>query len=245
VLRRGGGLFWGGRINSLMHSSIEYAIVFYSFDTFSRNSDASLTPMIERPSGMPLSDLSNVYYVVTTVGKDASGLVAGMCEVITRHNGNIEDSTMTRLGGQFAMIYLICFQTDRQAEAFKTDAKTLRTTHGLHVEATPLSESEIQAQLSPEHAKTPAQRKYLLSVGGYDRTGITLAFSKALATLQVNITDLNAHRINGQEGVVYILAIEMECPASVDETTLTDALNALGKEMELDVRLRSMDALIL
>jgi glycine cleavage system transcriptional repressor len=194
---------------------------------------------------MTTLNFSHHYYVVTTVGKDASGLVAAMCGVITQSHGNIEDSTMTRLGGQFAMIYLVCFEDEAHVATFKEQAKALHATHGLHVETTRLNDAEVKAQLSPESDEVPVHRKYLLSVGGYDRTGITLAFSQALAALSVNITDLNAHRINGQDGVVYILAIEMECPSDVDETTLTETLNTLGKEMELDVRLRSMDALIL
>jgi glycine cleavage system transcriptional repressor len=184
------------------------------------------------------------YYVITTVGRDASGLVAAMCQAITAARGNIEDSTMTRLGGQFAMMYLVCFEDSEGPTEIQPLCDALLQSHGLHVRLVALNAHEIQAQLNPvPHA--PELRKYLLSVGGYDRTGITLAFSQALAELGVNITDVNAHRIQGEQGLVYMLAIEMECPATVSEPVLSERLSQLGQSMALDVRLRSMDAMIL
>ena len=46
-------------------------------------------------------------YVITAVGKDRPGIVAGVTEVLFDLGGNIEDSSMTILAGEFAMILIV------------------------------------------------------------------------------------------------------------------------------------------
>ncbi len=186
---------------------------------------------------------SLIKLVISTVGKDRPGLVARMCEAISNANGNIDDSTMTRLGGQFSMIYIVHFESPDHIELFKTAIRQIEEEGLFHVDIRPLSPDE-EPDL-PETTTRSKSRKYLLSVGGYDRTGITYAFSKALAAFDINITDVHAHRINGEDGIVYMLAIEMDVPLNVDEAEMKADLETLGKELNLDVRLRSMDAIIL
>ena len=186
---------------------------------------------------------SLIKLVISTVGKDQPGLVARMCEAISNANGNIDDSTMTRLGGQFSMIYIVHFTNSQDLDRFKTAVRQIEAEGLFHVDLRTLSPDEEPDLLKMTHPSKA--RKYLLSVGGYDRTGITYAFSKTLASLQINITDVNAHRINGENGIVYMLAIEMDVPFSIDEAEMKATLEDLGKELDLDVRLRSMDAIIL
>jgi glycine cleavage system transcriptional repressor len=180
--------------------------------------------------------------VISSVGSDRPGLVALMCEVISMHQGNIDDSTMTLLGGQFAMIYIVTFPDEDAVQAFSEACQILKEQENLHLGFNRLN--TITTSCSPS-VQASSFRKYLLSVGGYDRTGITYAFSRALADLNINITDVNAHRLNGEAGIVYMLAIEMDAPATLDEQQLKKKLDTLGREMKLDVRLRSMDAMIL
>jgi glycine cleavage system transcriptional repressor len=181
--------------------------------------------------------------VISTVGKDRPGLVARMCEAISNAQGNIDDSTMTRLGGQFSMIYIVHFTRAEDLERFKDAIVEIKKEGLFHVDLCLLS-AEDEPML-PETQIAPKARKYLLSVGGYDRTGITYAFSKALAGFGINITDLHAHRINGENGIVYMLAIEMDVPLTVNDNEMKTTLENLGQKLNLDVRLRSMDAIIL
>lgn len=44
---------------------------------------------------------------ITVIGRDRPGIVADVAEVLSRLGANLTDSTMTRLGGHFAMT-LIC-----------------------------------------------------------------------------------------------------------------------------------------
>ncbi len=186
----------------------------------------------------------HVKIVISTVGKDQPGLVSKMCQAIAEADGNIDDSTMTRLGGQFSMIFIVELHSEERLSQFTTHCKALESQGLFHVDIQRLDENAVSSPLADAETP-PSSRKYLLSVGGYDRTGITHAFSEALASFNINITDVNAHRINGEAGIVYMLAIEMDVPLDVEDAEMKARLEALGQKMNLDVRLRSMDAIIL
>ena len=50
--------------------------------------------------------------VLTALGPDRPGIVDTISKYIFKHNGNIEDSRMTVLGSEFAMIMLISGSMD-------------------------------------------------------------------------------------------------------------------------------------
>ena len=45
--------------------------------------------------------------IISAVGSDRPGIVSEISGVITRHGGNVEESRMSRMGSDFAMIILI------------------------------------------------------------------------------------------------------------------------------------------
>jgi len=51
--------------------------------------------------------MAKEYFVVTIIGPDRRGLVANITEKIVAQNANIEESYMTRLGGEFAVLMLL------------------------------------------------------------------------------------------------------------------------------------------
>src|SRR5512144_1513233 len=71
-----------------------------------------------------------VHYAVTIIGKDRPGIVAGATEVLYRLGCNIEDSSCTMLGGEFAMILIIShdrpFSKTRLREDFKAFEKAMK-----------------------------------------------------------------------------------------------------------------------
>ncbi len=47
------------------------------------------------------------YALLSALGKDRPGIVAGISEVLVRADCNIEDSSMTRLGESFACMLVV------------------------------------------------------------------------------------------------------------------------------------------
>src|SRR5437899_5188362 len=46
------------------------------------------------------------WYALSAIGKDRPGIVADLAELIFEHGCNLEDSSMTILGGEFAVLLL-------------------------------------------------------------------------------------------------------------------------------------------
>jgi hypothetical protein len=59
---------------------------------------------------------------VTAVGADRPGIIARVTRVLYEHGGNLEDSSMTILGGHFAIMLLVDAPTD--AATLETGAGT-------------------------------------------------------------------------------------------------------------------------
>jgi glycine cleavage system transcriptional repressor len=182
---------------------------------------------------------------LSTIGQDKPGLVSALTEALTHVAGNIADSTMTRLGGQFAMILLLELPSETAWLHFRQALLGLEETLGLTFTHKRLAQPMVPAYLVAQTVAEKPHRSYLVSVAGHDKTGITFEVSALLAGFNANITDLNAHSISGEGGTVYILVVEFDCPKVVSHETLDEALQALGTRLSLEVRLRSVDAIAL
>jgi glycine cleavage system transcriptional repressor len=112
------------------------------------------------------------------------------------------------------------------------------TTLGLSLTIKPFKQSLIEELTKDTHP-------YLISVAGRDRTGITYHVSKLLEAYEANITDLNAHTIDGEDGPVYVMVTEVDLPKQVNPSQLEAALLEKGRELDLDIRFRSIEAVAL
>lgn len=175
--------------------------------------------------------------VLTGFGQDKPGLVAGLTEVLARFDGNIEDSTMTRLAGQFATLMIISLPEAADLSAFEAANKALEASLGFSIKCTPLNTE----RLAQRDARPSSP--YMITVAGHDRTGLTHRMAKALADLEANITDLNAHQIQGEDGPVYLMVIEADVPSPMTLSALEAHLQPVSDELGLDLRVRAIDAL--
>lgn len=188
---------------------------------------------------------ASISVALSTIGQDKPGLVSALTQALTAVGGNIADSTMTRLGGQFAMILLLELPSESAWLQLRQALLGLEETLGLTFTHKRLQEAILPAHLKSHNPAEKPHRSYLVSVAGRDKTGITFEVSRLLAGFSANITDLNAHSIAGEEGTVYILVVEFDCPKTVPHTVLDAELQALGIRLSLEVRLRSVDAIAL
>ena len=86
---------------------------------------------------------------------------------------------------------------------------------------------------------------FLISVAGRDHTGITQRVAEVLSAHNVNITDLNAQVIPGEDGPVYMMILEGDVPDSVGVGTLEEALKLLEKEQAVEIALRPVEPIAL
>jgi glycine cleavage system transcriptional repressor len=177
---------------------------------------------------------------ITGVGPDKPGLVAGLTQLVCEFNGNIDDSTMTRLAGQFAMILIVTLPADTDDEAFLTACNALAQQLNIALNVSPLAEPAPKALA----AQAP-HAEFILTVAGHDRTGITYHVTQTLAKHGANITDLTARQMQGDDGLVYLMVVEFDLTDAAARQALQAELDTLASTLNLDMRCRPIDTVAL
>jgi glycine cleavage system transcriptional repressor len=181
---------------------------------------------------------ATTHLLVSTLGRDKPGVVAAICSVLAKHDCNIEDSTMTRLHNEFATILYIALPEGSTAESITPLREELMALEEqLSCTVTVRAES-LKALEASQAEQADTNELYLITVAGQDRTGITYEVSHLLAQHRVNIIDLQAKRIDGEDTPIYLLMLEVSLPKGVSPEQLRDALNPLERQLGLDIQLR-------
>jgi glycine cleavage system transcriptional repressor len=170
--------------------------------------------------------------IITATGSDRPGMVAALSEKLFEANCNIEDTTMTRLSGEFAMILVVSPPAGQSTPGLAELLKPLRDSHGLHIVCSELCHDELQS--TPEGSP-----RFILSVYGADKTGLVAHISRVLAVHKVNITDLQTRVANA--GAVYVMIYELEMPTELDLEVLRAALDKAAQELQVEYSLRALD----
>jgi glycine cleavage system transcriptional repressor len=173
--------------------------------------------------------------IISGIGQDRPGIVSAITEVLARHQGNIQDTSMTILGDAFAWILMVSLAKDASIDALRSDLDAVAQQMDLTLMVQPVSR-----ELSPTMHRT-AGFPFMISVSGADQAGITHAITQVLADTQVNITDLNAQTIDGEDGPVYILLLEVRLPNDLLAPELEKALKERARSLGVEVQLSPID----
>ena len=161
------------------------------------------------------------HIIVTLIGPDRTGLVDALSSAIAEHGANWLDSRMSRLCGHFAGILHVEVNTDKQ------DAldQALLAIDGLDV--------TIEAM---ETCPVPDAHRILhLEVVAHDRPGIVKDVSQVIASLGVNVeeleTELTSAPMSGED--LFKATARLAVPEDTAIDALNDALEALGDDFQV------------
>src|SRR5262249_52891249 len=101
------------------------------------------------------------HYLLTATGPDRPGIVAAVTLVLFERGGNLEDSAMARLQGEFAIIVIFSSPRKNLRPALARQGRSLKKSFGLTVTSKPLTEKELRA-------RGDAENLTLFSVHGAD-----------------------------------------------------------------------------
>lgn len=177
--------------------------------------------------------------IISGVGHDRPGIVSALTGVLARYGCNIEDSTMTRLASEFAVILIIQIPDGVPYESLSRDFEAIGEQVGMTLVMKPLLPG-----LEEESFQRPPL-SYFISVAGRDRTGITHQVAQLLAEHQINITDLNAQIIEGEDSPVYVMMLEVDVPAGTQMRALEEALRGLSGRLAVEIQLRPLEVVSL
>ena len=180
-------------------------------------------------------------WILTALGKDRPGIVAQVTGALYELGCNLEDSAMTRLGGEFTIMLVFSAGPSLSQARLSSAFEPLSGRVGLAIHLKPLGVGELTPQTRG--------RPYVISVYGADRPGIVFRVSELLAKAGVNITDVSTHRTipptRGGKTPLYLLFLEVELPERAAVARLEQDLRRVGKQLGVEVSLRSSETDIL
>ena len=172
------------------------------------------------------------WFILSAIGRDRPGLVAELAGLVLESDANLEDSRMTILGSDFAVILLCSSSTPEAGDRLAVGAKRLERDHGLTILLRHLDQGPRPA------IPAPGTRLYRIEAAAEDKAGIVAAICGALAEHGVNIVELRSESRPGPGGSPhFLLHVRGEVPDSLEARTLRDALDREADRLVMDVSL--------
>jgi len=174
------------------------------------------------------------YYALSAIGQDRPGIVAEVSGLIYECGGNLEDSSMARLGEQFALLILLSGTGVEFQYRLSTGLKRLEWEKHLSAFLTPVEDPEGKS------GDQEITELFELSTTGLDRMGIVYQVSRLLADQGINIADMHTKATPSPESgtPIFTMKILLEVPTKISPQELLQKLNRLGEGLAIDICLR-------
>ncbi|NPA16313.1 MAG: ACT domain-containing protein [Aquificae bacterium] len=171
------------------------------------------------------------HFVITAVGEDRPGIVAGLTEVLYKKGFNIEDSAMTRLNNEFAVMLIVATEEENITEQeLKESFRNVAQEKNLFINVRQIPEDVF----NQEHK---SGQIYSLVVYGADKPGIVYSVAKLLADRGINITDLRTEKTPE----IYVLIAQLEFPEGLSEEDIQPEIERLKGELNIDINLEKVE----
>jgi len=168
------------------------------------------------------------YFVISALGKDRPGIVNQLSQLILDCGCNVEDSRMTVLGGEFAMLLMISghwsaiTRLERQLPALE---KKLELT--------------LLAKHTEPRASTQDRVPYVVDVVAMDHPGIVRDVADFFASREINIEELSTWTYPAAHTGTPMFSLNMtvSIPGEVHIGRLRDEFTGFCDNLNLDATL--------
>lgn len=173
--------------------------------------------------------------VISAIGSDRPGIVNELSQLIVQNNGNIDDSRMTVLGGEFAIILLIS-ATNQELDSIEQLLKQQASNLELSIITKQTSE-----QLLSEKKLNEKKIPYIVEVLAMDNPGIVYKLADFFSSREINIQSLQTDRYPAPHTGTQMFAIEMviAVPQSIIINDLREEFLDLCDDMNLDASIEA------
>lgn len=169
-------------------------------------------------------------FIISAVGPDSPGMAHALAQRLFDANCNLEDTTMTRLSGQFAMILAVSPPADLTLEALELQLQSLHDSHGLTI--------DMVAATSAQNAEKP---RHILTAYGPETSGLLARVTQVLAEREVNVTDVQTRIASA--GMAYVMLFELEIPDQLSADELEDELRHRAPDLQISLRASEAETL--
>ena len=168
--------------------------------------------------------------IITAVGPDRPGIVGELTGQLHSAGGNILDSRMVNLRGEFAMMILLEVSNEDAAAGLARNLPSQGERLGLTLSVT------------PQHASAARPQEgipYRLKTYSMDQPGILARLTAVLRTMGINIEELEARQESAPFAGSPLFSTEMRItvPRGVALAQLRRELESVGNELNCDVDL--------
>lgn len=177
-------------------------------------------------------------FVVSAIGEDQPGIVSAVTEALYKLGCNLEDTSMTILEHEFAMILIVAGDGKLTVGKIEKAFAGARRQLGLTIFVKELS----PLRWPKKHLREREVPSYILSVSGADNPGIVYKVTRLLASKKINITDLSSKRVGNREKPVYLMFLEMVVSPELKRAALEKELGALARKIGVEIRLRPIES---
>jgi glycine cleavage system transcriptional repressor len=163
--------------------------------------------------------------VLSAIGTDRTGVVQDITRVIMECGGNIEESRMTTLGSEFAMLMLV-------SGNWTTLGKLERELEKLDKN----DDLTFTIRKTDERRAREDRMPYAVDVVSLDHEGIVFSLANFFASHDIEIADVATRRYSAAHTGAPMFAVQMaiNVPSSVHIAQLRDEFHELCDRMNLD-----------
>ena len=172
-------------------------------------------------------------YIMTAFGKDRTGIVADVTQLLYESNCNLEDTSMSMLADEFTINLLFSSNDDNIVSTLIEQCRELELQKNISAFIRPLKESRLPSQGSFS--------TYTLHVEGMDQAGIVFKISQYLAANSLNIVDLKSTmKVTPESGTaLYLMDIHIQVPESTSAKAFEEGLNSIAEELNVEISIAS------
>ena len=177
--------------------------------------------------------MSGVQHAVfTAIGPDHPGLVDEVTRFVADCGGNLEDSRMVNLRGQFAMMMLVAGSAE-VVQRLRDGLGELQSVTGVH--------AEVRAAAAGRPSSAAAL-PYKLSTWAMDHPGLMQSVAHLLGELGVNIesAETSLRPAPYTNAPLFEMELVLALPQSVPVAGLREALGRLCDELNIDWQLAAL-----
>lgn len=177
--------------------------------------------------------MENRRMVLSAVGPDKPGIVAQVSKLILDSGANLEDSRMSVLAGDFAL--LVLFSGPKDAIATVTDrAEAIGASLGLQIRF---------HEATPKPPRKGEHRVYEVDMAGVDQPGIVHRVSAIVAALDANVLALDSRFVEAafQGTPVFHLHALVDLPAGRDVSALASQLERIAEDLNMNLHISPVE----
>ena len=168
-------------------------------------------------------------YIMAAFCKDRPGVVADITGLLFKNGCNLEDSSMTHIVDEFAILLLFSGKGEGLEGQLAEGCQQLEKEKGITAYIRVVEPEDKQSEKS--------YVRKTITVEGIDQTGIVYKVSRFLAGNSINIENLTSRRrLSPESGTaIYFMNIKVQVPEEISSASLEEGLSQVGGELNLDV----------